>query len=51
MAVTVYSTVEAIRRHPNNQQLLYDLSVRKGYSALNEETWDTVLYNSITAIK
>jgi hypothetical protein len=39
MAVTVYSTVEAIRRHPNNQQLLYDLSVRKGYSALNEETW------------
>jgi hypothetical protein len=39
MAVTVSSTVEAIRRYPNNQQLFYDLSARQGYSALSQETW------------
>jgi hypothetical protein len=39
MAVTVSSTVEAIRRYPNNQQLFYDLWARQGYSALSQETW------------
>jgi hypothetical protein len=39
MAVTVSSTVEAIRRYPNNQQFFYDLSARQGYSALSQGTW------------
>src|SRR5206468_6609818 len=39
MAVTVSSTVEAIRRYPNNQQLFYDLSTRQGYSALSQGIW------------
>jgi hypothetical protein len=39
MAVTVSSTVEAIRRYPNNQQFFYDLSAHQGYSPLSQETW------------
>jgi hypothetical protein len=39
MAVTVSSTVEAIRRYPNNQQLFYDLSARQDSSASSQKTW------------
>ena len=39
MAVTVSSTIEAIRRYPNNQQFFYDLSARQGYSALSQGIW------------
>jgi len=39
IAITVSSSIEAIRRYPRNQQLFYDLSIRQGYSGLSQETW------------
>jgi len=39
VAVTVSSTLEAIRRYPYNQQLFYDLSVSPGHSISNQKTW------------
>jgi len=41
VAVTVSSTLEAIRRYPYNQQLLYDLSVPGSYStsSSHQQTW------------
>lgn len=39
VAVTVTSTLEAIRRYPYNQELLYDLSARRGYSTSNQQSW------------
>ena len=39
MAVTVSSTLEAIRRYPYNQQLFYDLSAGPGYSTSHQQIW------------
>ena len=41
VAVTVSSTLEAIRRYPYNQQLFYDLSVPGSYStsSSHQQTW------------
>jgi hypothetical protein len=39
VAITVSSTLEALRRYPYNQELLYDLSVRGGYPNSLQETW------------
>jgi hypothetical protein len=39
VAVTVSSTLEAIRRYPYNQQLFYDLSASRSYSTSNQQTW------------
>ena len=38
MAVTVSSTLEALRRYPYNRELLYDLSVRRRYTTSDQET-------------
>jgi hypothetical protein len=38
-AVTLSSTLEAIRRYPYNQQLFYDLSASRGHSTSNQQTW------------
>jgi len=39
ISVTVFSTLEAIRRYPYNQQLLYDLSASLPYSTSNQQIW------------
>lgn len=39
VSVTLSSTLEAIRRYPYNQQLLYDLSASPGYSTSNQQAW------------
>jgi hypothetical protein len=39
VAVTVSSTLEAIRRYPYNQELFYDLSASGSYSTSNQQTW------------
>jgi hypothetical protein len=39
VSVTIYSTLEAIRRYPYNQQLFYDLSASPGYSTSNQQIW------------
>jgi hypothetical protein len=39
VAVTVSSTLEAIRRYPYNQQLFYELSARRGHSTSRQQTW------------
>jgi hypothetical protein len=39
VAVTVSSTLEAIRRYPYNQELFYDLSGSGSYSTSNQQTW------------
>jgi len=39
VAVTVSSTLEAIRRYPYNQELLYDLSASRDYPTSNQQIW------------
>jgi len=39
LSVTISSTLEAIRRYPYNQQLLYDLSASLPYSTSNQQIW------------
>jgi len=39
VAVTVSSTLEALRRYPYNQELFYDLSARRGYSTSHQQIW------------
>jgi hypothetical protein len=38
VAVTVSSTLEALRRYPYNQELFYDLSASRDYQTFNQQT-------------